>query len=151
MIVSRGWRRHDRNRHSSQDHCDCNDKAACQKRSRATDAECWAIMQDGVQRGGATDSKNGEIKTSKLTMLNLFRSIMFQVIFYHIVPVSFLVDTGAGVSLLKGTVWDRKKPQNHNLKTVTVHRLVRVDGMPISVRGSTVVQFSVYGIKFQHA
>ena len=66
------------------------------------------------------------------------------------VPVSFLVDTGAGVSLLQGAVWDRIKPQNHNLKTVTVHRLVGVDGVPISIRGSTVVQFSVYGIKFQH-
>ena len=37
------------------------------------------------------------------------------------VPVSFLVDTGAGVSLLQGTVWDKIKLQNHKLKTVTVH------------------------------
>ena len=66
------------------------------------------------------------------------------------VPVSFLVDTGAGVSLLQGAVWDKVKPHNYDLKTVTVHRLVGVDGIPISVRGSAVVQFSICGTKFQH-
>ena len=50
--------------------------------------------------------------------------------------------------LLQGAVWDWIKPQSHNLNTVTVHRLVGVDGMPISIRGSTVVQFSIYGVKF---
>ena len=66
------------------------------------------------------------------------------------VPVSFLVDIGAGVSLLQGAVWDKIKPQNHKLKTVTVHRLVGVNGIPISVRGSAVIQFSINGIKFKH-
>ena len=28
------------------------------------------------------------------------------------IPVSFVVDTGAGVSLLQGAVWDKIKPQN---------------------------------------
>ena len=37
------------------------------------------------------------------------------------VPVSLLIDTGAGVSLLKGSVWDRVRPKDHKLRTGTTH------------------------------
>ena len=55
------------------------------------------------------------------------------------------------MSFLQGAVWDKIKLQNHKLKAVAVHQLVGVDGIPISIRGSAVIQFSINGIKFQHA
>ena len=65
-------------------------------------------------------------------------------------PVSCLIDTGAGVSLLRGGVWDRIRPNNCKPSPVTAHRLVGVDGILISVRGSALIQFSVSGMVFEH-
>ena len=65
-------------------------------------------------------------------------------------PVSCLIDTGAGVSLLRGGVWDRIRPNNCKPSPVTAHRLVGVDGIPISVQGSALIQFSVSGMVFEH-
>ena len=69
---------------------------------------------------------------------------------YNDVPVSFLIDTGAGVSLLQGNIWDKIRSDDHKLTTVTLQRLVGVDGMPIRVRGSTLIQFSIGGMEFNH-
>ena len=44
--------------------------------------------------------------------------------------VSFLVDTGAGVSLLSKPVWDRIKPTKGGLNPIVTRRLVGVDGVP---------------------
>ena len=48
-------------------------------------------------------------------------------------PVSFLVDTGAGISLLRGFVWDRAVPENTKMELKQTYRLVDVDGIPINV------------------
>ena len=48
-------------------------------------------------------------------------------------PVSFLVDTGAGISLLRGYVWDRAVPENTKMELKQTYRLVDVDGIPINV------------------
>ena len=66
------------------------------------------------------------------------------------VPVSFLIDTGAGVSLLQGNIWDKIRSDDHKLTTVTLQRLVGVDGMPIRVRGSILIQFSIGSMEFNH-
>ena len=66
------------------------------------------------------------------------------------VPVSFLIDTGAGVSLLQGNVWDKIRSKDHKLTTVTLQRLVGVDGIPIRIRGSTLIQFSIGSMEFKH-
>ena len=47
-------------------------------------------------------------------------------------PVSFLVDTGAGVSLLSKPVWDKINPTKAGLNPIVTHRLVGVDGVPIT-------------------
>ena len=47
--------------------------------------------------------------------------------------ISFLVDTGAGVLLLNGKVWDRIEPKN--IKAVEFHNLVGVDGHPLQFMG----------------
>ena len=48
-------------------------------------------------------------------------------------PVSFLVDTGAGVSLLRGDIWDRAMP---GMDKEAAYRLVGVDGGTVSVKVS---------------
>ena len=55
-------------------------------------------------------------------------------------PVSCLIDTGAGVSLLWGGVWDRIRPNNHKLNPVTA-LISGVDNLPISVQGYALIQF----------
>ena len=45
-------------------------------------------------------------------------------------PVSFLVDTGAGVSLIRGDVWNKAVPSNYKKQLQTASGLVGVDGIP---------------------
>ena len=63
-------------------------------------------------------------------------------------PVSCLIDTGAGVSLLWGGVWDRIRPNNHKLNPVTA-LISGVDNLPISVQGYALIQFSISGMAFE--
>ena len=65
-------------------------------------------------------------------------------------PVSFLIDTGAGVCLLKSEVWERVKSEGDTLKPITAHRLVVVDDIPIKVQGSAIIQLIIAGVEFQH-
>ena len=51
-------------------------------------------------------------------------------------PVTYLIDTEAGVSLLNKEVWDKVKSSEVELSPVTAHRLVGVDGIPIKVQGA---------------
>ena len=39
-------------------------------------------------------------------------------------PMSSLVDTGAGVSLLRGDIWDRVMPENNGMDKEAAYRLV---------------------------
>ena len=50
-------------------------------------------------------------------------------------PVSFLIDTGAGLSLMNKSVWDKIKPTKERFNPMVTHRLVGVDGVPIKVEG----------------
>ena len=50
-------------------------------------------------------------------------------------PVSFLIDTGAGVSLLSNSVWNKIKPAKERFNLMVTHRLVGVDGVPVKVEG----------------
>lgn len=64
-------------------------------------------------------------------------------------PVSFLIDTGAGVSLLNGEIWDKIEPNNINIKATRFHNLVGVDGHPFRVRGSARLPVSIAEVEFQ--
>ena len=66
------------------------------------------------------------------------------------ISVSFLIDTAAGVCLIKTDVWERVKSEADTLEPVTSSRLVRVDGIAIKVQGFTIVQSTIMGAKFQH-
>ena len=48
--------------------------------------------------------------------------------------MSFLIDTGAGVCLIKTEVWERVKSKADILEPDSSHRLVGVDGIPIKYR-----------------
>ena len=61
----------------------------------------------------------------------------------HGTPVSFLIDTGAGVSLLNKEVWDRIQLKAGDLNLVTNHRLVEVDGIPLKVQGSLIAPITI--------
>ena len=63
--------------------------------------------------------------------------------------VPFLIDTGAAVSLIRGDVWDRIKPCNAPKVEPANTRLVGVDGAPLQVRGSVMVQLVVAGQPFE--
>ena len=64
------------------------------------------------------------------------------------VSVSFLVDTGAGVSPLNGRVWDRVKLNDIKIEATEYHNLVGVDGHPIQVHGSVSVPVVIAETKF---
>ena len=58
-------------------------------------------------------------------------------------PVSFLVDTGAGVSLLNKEVWDKLRRPEDTLNPVVDERIMGVDGIPIRVEGSVSVPVTI--------
>ena len=64
--------------------------------------------------------------------------------------VSFLVDTGAGVSLLNKDVWDRLKSKEDTILPAMSHRLVGVDGAPLNVLGSAIIPITISGITLKH-
>ena len=65
-------------------------------------------------------------------------------------PVSFLVDTGAGVSLLNKEVWDKLRQAEDMLKPVVTQRIVGVDGIPIRIEGSVSVPVTIGKATFNH-
>ena len=52
---------------------------------------------------------------------------------------SFLLDTGAAVSLLSRVLWERVKPEGAELQPGSSQQLVSVDGTPLKIHGSAVV------------
>ena len=64
--------------------------------------------------------------------------------------VSFLVDTGAGVSLLNKDAWDKLKSKQDTIFPAMSHRLVGVDGAPLNVLGSAIIPITISGLTFKH-
>jgi len=63
--------------------------------------------------------------------------------------VSFLVDTGAAVSLVSSEVWDRIKPSSAPRMNPVGLRLVGVDGAPLHIRGSVIVELEISAKTFK--
>ena len=66
-------------------------------------------------------------------------SSYFVLEFVYICPLSFLADTGAGVSLLCGDIWEKAVPRGSACDYQGTCQLVGVDGIPIKVRGAASV------------
>ena len=66
------------------------------------------------------------------------------------VPASCLVDTGAAVSLMSESLWEKiKKPDERVTRAGIRHRLVGVQGVPLQLCGSTTVQLVVDSLTFR--
>ena len=61
---------------------------------------------------------------------------------------SFLVDTGAGVSLLHEDQWKKSDPKQDEIKPWSEQQLVGVDGTPLHVLGSAVLYIVLSGKQF---
>ena len=90
-----------------------------------------------------------ELNTPPTFSINNVSSYLLSCRIYNS-PVSFLVDTGAGVSLLSKPVWDKIKPTKAGLNPIVTHRLVGVDGVPIKVDGTVSVPITIEGVTLQH-
>ena len=61
-------------------------------------------------------------------------------------PCSFLIDTGAAVSLIRDTTWKRcKPPGSSSLEPWTYQNLSGVEGSPLQVIGSAEAQIEIGG------
>ena len=58
---------------------------------------------------------------------------------------SLLIDTGSPVTLVRGDVWDQCKKESQMLEPWIEQRFVGVDGTPLAVRGSTLVDLELDG------
>lgn len=65
-------------------------------------------------------------------------------------PVSFLMDTGAGVSLLCGDVWEKAVHHSSPCDLQGACWLVGMDGIPIKVCGAASVNVTVEGHTLNH-
>ena len=64
------------------------------------------------------------------------------------VPTQFLIDTGAGVSLLRKDVWDKQSSTEAILESWNGSVLVGVDGSPLDVLGTCETNISLRGEEF---
>ena len=67
------------------------------------------------------------------------------------VSVSFLVDTGAGVSLLNVHVWDQAGLTNVKMSPAPHSNLIGVDGHPLHVRGIVTIPLTTSSTVFTQA
>ena len=58
---------------------------------------------------------------------------------------SLLIDTCSPVTLLRGDVWDQCKKESQMLEPWIEQRLVGMDGTPLAVHGSTLVNLELDG------
>ena len=70
--------------------------------------------------------------------------------FVYECPLSFLVDTGAGVSLLCGDIWEKAVPRGSACDYQGACRLVGMDGIPINVCRAASVDVTVEGHTLSH-
>ena len=68
------------------------------------------------------------------------------------VPVTFLLDTGSALTILRKSIWDRCKQPDDKLEPWNQQSLVGVEGTTLRVYGSTCVQWEVDidGKEFSH-
>ena len=93
-------------------------------------------MKDLQQMGLTVDLTT--YLTCKMLILIIFQVILCWGLFTY-VSLSFLVDTGAGVSLLCGDIWEKAVPRGSACDYQGACRLVGVDGIPIKVHGAASV------------
>ena len=66
------------------------------------------------------------------------------------VPVTFLLDTGSALTILRKSIWDRCKQPDDKLEPWNQESLVGAEGTTLRVYGSACVQWKVDGKEFSH-
>ena len=66
------------------------------------------------------------------------------------VPVTFLLDTGSALTILRKSIWDRCKQPDDKLEPRNQKSLVGAEGTTLRVYGSACVQWKVDGKEFSH-
>lgn len=128
-------------------------KEICCRRERYCHKVCNEdnVCQDAIETMQPVKDKVDNIQTKEVSTITV-NSVSNYSISANVggVWVSFLVDTGAAVSLIDGNVWDNIKSLQD---TVTLNpvatRLVGVDGVPLQVRGSAVLDLSLKGLRVE--
>ena len=82
----------------------------------------WDLPKPTNEDQGTVDSSVSEQNLQTMSINNVSSYTLACTV--NGTPVSFLIDTGAGVCLLKSEVWERVKSKGDTLKPITAHRLV---------------------------
>ena len=108
---------------------------------------CTQLRQTASQE--APNNYPVEVNVPQTFSINNVSSYLLSCSIYNS-PVSFLIDTGTGVSLLSKSVWDKIKPAKERFNPMVTHRLVGVDGVPIKVEGMVSAPITTGEVTLQH-
>ena len=110
---------------------------------------CHKCGREGHYARGCANPRQSSQPTSKDSVAMVPKSCNFVVSgAVSDLPTKFLVDTGAGVTLLCKDKWDALTPTRAPLKPWTGNPLVGVTGDPLDVWGMTTVEIEIAGEQF---
>ena len=69
-------------------------------------------------------------------------------VFHH--PTSFILNTGAAVTLLHKDTWDHARPRAAELETWKEPKLISVDGSPLRIHGHAEVKINLGDMELSH-
>ena len=117
----------------------------------ATSHDTSAPSVNGQTLDGITGEANlSSMEQLESTTVLSVTATSFYSINDHIqgMPVTFLVDTGSIITIVKTTVWTQADPNCHQLKPYQGHQLVGVERTPLSVRGEANTEVLLGGETF---
>ena len=90
---------------------------------------------------------NGQAQESEIgeASIPIFVYSLSGMVFHH--PTSFILDTGAAVTLLRKDTWDHARPRAAELDT---WKLISVDGSPLHIHGHAGVKINLGDMEFSH-
>ena len=69
---------------------------------------------------------------------------------YQVWCFTFILDTGAAVTLLRKDTWDHARPRAAELETWKEPKLISVDGSPLHIHGHAEVKLNLGDMEFSH-
>ena len=137
---------------------------AKKKHSRESTVVCWRCREEGHIARDCSESKRqqqvgGAVNTvvtaqEDAAIITAVKSLEAPGLDCHIYgsvneeKVSFMVDTGADVTLLSSKIWDQLKEKPELERFVTAQRIVGVQGSSLQVRGTAEVQIGLETERF---
>ena len=96
-------------------------------------------------------AQEGEIGEASIPILHVNPTSAYSLsgmVFHH--PTSFILDTGAAVTLLRKDTWDHARPRAAELETWKEPKLISVDGSPLHIHGHAEVKINLSDMEFSH-